>query len=38
MTVFMFPGQGSQKKGMGGELFSSVEQFKRLEAEIDYVL
>lgn len=38
MTVFVFPGQGSQKKGMGAELFDEVEQFLAAESEIDSIL
>lgn len=32
MKVFMFPGQGSQAKGMGESLF---ERFKKLTDEAD---
>lgn len=38
MTVFVFPGQGSQKKGMGGSLFDEVKEFLDVEAEIDALL
>ena len=35
MTTFVFPGQGSQKKGMGGALF---DDFKELTAKADAIL
>jgi malonyl CoA-acyl carrier protein transacylase len=35
MTVFLFPGQGSQKVGMGGTLFS---EFPELTAQADAIL
>jgi malonyl CoA-acyl carrier protein transacylase len=35
MKTFMFPGQGSQKKGMGGELF---DEFKELTEKADKIL
>lgn len=35
MTSFIFPGQGSQSKGMGGTLF---DEFKELTAEADEIL
>lgn len=35
MLVYVFPGQGSEKKGMGAELFDEIEQFTQVEAEID---
>lgn len=38
MRVFVFPGQGSQSKGMGGELFDQVAEFREAEAEIDELL
>ena len=38
MLVFVFPGQGSQKKGMGAELFDRFPQFTDIESEIDQVL
>ncbi|MCA0402732.1 MAG: ACP S-malonyltransferase [Proteobacteria bacterium] len=34
MAVFMFPGQGSQAKGMGGELFSQFPDWVKLADEI----
>jgi trans-AT polyketide synthase/acyltransferase/oxidoreductase domain-containing protein len=36
--VFTFPGQGSQHKGMGMELFDQVPQFKAVEKEADTLL
>lgn len=38
MKAFMFPGQGSQKKGMGAPLFESVPEFLEAESEIDEIL
>jgi malonyl CoA-acyl carrier protein transacylase len=38
MSVFMFPGQGSQQRGMGKGLFDEVPEFTRVEAEVDRVL
>src|SRR5689334_19536389 len=35
MTVYLFPGQGSQKVGMGGELF---DEFQELTAKADAIL
>lgn len=38
MTVFMFPGQGSQKRGMGEELFDSVAEYRSVESEVDTIV
>ncbi len=38
MKVFVFPGQGSQKRGMGEGLFDSVVQFAQVEGEVDRLL
>jgi malonyl CoA-acyl carrier protein transacylase len=38
MKVFVFPGQGSQKRGMGEGLFDSVSQFAQVEGEVDRLL
>jgi malonyl CoA-acyl carrier protein transacylase len=38
MKVFVFPGQGSQKRGMGEGLFDSVAQFAQVEGEVDRLL
>ena len=35
MEAFLFPGQGSQKRGMGQGLFDTVGEFRQLENEID---
>jgi malonyl CoA-acyl carrier protein transacylase len=38
MAVAMFPGQGSQRVGMGGRLFDEVEAFAAVESEVDQLL
>jgi malonyl CoA-acyl carrier protein transacylase len=38
MNVFVFPGQGSQKRGMGEGLFDSVPEFREVEPEVDKLL
>lgn len=38
MVAFIFPGQGSQSKGMGAGLFDSVAEFAELEPRIDELL
>jgi malonyl CoA-acyl carrier protein transacylase len=38
MQVFVFPGQGSQKRGMGQNLFDEIPQFVSAEREIDALL
>lgn len=38
MLVFVFPGQGSQKKGMGAELFDQFPEFTDIESEVDQIL
>lgn len=38
MLAFVFPGQGSQHRGMGKNLFDSVAQFVSIEREIDRLL
>lgn len=38
MLVYVFPGQGSQKKGMGADLFDQVDAFTAAEKDIDAVL
>jgi malonyl CoA-acyl carrier protein transacylase len=38
MAVFIFPGQGSQRLGMGADLFDKVPEFKSIEHEIDDIL
>jgi malonyl CoA-acyl carrier protein transacylase len=35
MLAYVFPGQGSQSKGMGGELF---DEYKELTAKADKIL
>lgn len=38
MAVYLFPGQGSQKKGMGAELFDQVKEFAEVEKQVDEIL
>jgi malonyl CoA-acyl carrier protein transacylase len=38
MHVFVFPGQGSQRRGMGNNLFDEIPQFASAEREIDALL
>lgn len=38
MQVFVFPGQGSQSKGMGADLFDSITEFTSVETDIDAIL
>jgi malonyl CoA-acyl carrier protein transacylase len=38
MEAFIFPGQGSQRKGMGGDLFESIKDFRAIESRIDQIL
>jgi malonyl CoA-acyl carrier protein transacylase len=38
MVVFMFPGQGSQKRGMGQGLFDEVSEFASVERAVDDLL
>jgi malonyl CoA-acyl carrier protein transacylase len=38
MEAFVFAGQGSQRQGMGGNLFETVPEFARAEREIDALL
>lgn len=38
MHAFIFPGQGSQKKGMGAGLFDEVEEYSSVEREVDATL
>jgi malonyl CoA-acyl carrier protein transacylase len=38
MKVFVFPGQGSQKRGMGEGLFDSVAPFAQVEGQVDRLL
>lgn len=38
MIAFLFPGQGSQKRGMGQGLFDEVREYATLEKEVDAIL
>jgi len=38
MVAYLFPGQGSQHRGMGTPLFDQVEEFTAAEADIDALL
>src|ERR1051325_8154086 len=38
MTAFVFPGQGSQKRGMGQGLFDEVREYAAIEKEADAIL
>lgn len=38
MLAFLFPGQGSQTRGMGGDLFDRVRAYTAIEAEVDRLL
>jgi malonyl CoA-acyl carrier protein transacylase len=35
MIAFVFPGQGSQKRGMGQGLFDEVQEYARVEKDVD---
>lgn len=38
MIAFLFPGQGSQKRGMGQGLFDEVREFTSVERDVDAIL
>ncbi|HEY0143901.1 MAG TPA: ACP S-malonyltransferase [Thermoanaerobaculia bacterium] len=38
MIAFVFPGQGSQKRGMGQGLFDEVREYAAVETEVDAIL
>jgi len=35
MIAFVFPGQGSQRRGMGGALFDEVSEYAKVERDVD---
>jgi malonyl CoA-acyl carrier protein transacylase len=38
MLAYVFPGQGSQKRGMGGSLFDEIPEYREVEAKVDHLL
>jgi len=38
MVAFMFPGQGSQQRGMGERLFDEVREYAVVESEVDAIM
>ena len=38
MIAFVFPGQGSQKRGMGQGLFDETPQYAAVEEDVDTIL
>lgn len=38
MIAFVFPGQGSQKKGMGQDLFDTVPEYAAVESDVDAIV
>lgn len=38
MIAFLFPGQGSQKRGMGKDLFDTVREYAAVESEVDAIV
>src|SRR5260221_8958994 len=38
MVTFVFPGQGSQKRGMGQGLFDEVAEYAAVENDVDMIL
>src|SRR2546428_12076457 len=38
MIAFVFPGQGSQKRGMGQGLFDEVREYAAVEKDVDAIL
>lgn len=38
MKVYVFPGQGAQRKGMGEDLFNAVEEYREIEHQVDDIL
>jgi malonyl CoA-acyl carrier protein transacylase len=38
MLAYVFPGQGSQKRGMGQGLFDSVREYREIESQVDALM
>lgn len=38
MIAYVFPGQGSQRRGMGGDLFDKVREYASVEGDVDALM